>query len=233
MKKILFILLFLSLQGFCSTLDEDYEQMRPLMPMLQTGGGGSVNLLKPYAEKGNSVAAYLLGVIYEEGKIVDQDENKAFEFYSLAAAKNPKAAVRKANMLISGIGTDINLNEAKVIYAGLFDDEEFGQFAKERLNQIEEIELRALYFKGLEEAAFAGDVKAQAQLAQFMLLSGNFVGAYVWFSVLSEDKELAEQQADYKAFLDKLQGKMTIHQIMQAEKELTDIKKAIKSTIIK
>ena len=81
-------------------LEEDYAQMRPLMDMLSVQSGASINLLKPYVEKGNSVAQYFTGIIYEEGRVVTQNKQKAFEMYSMAADKNPLAMLKKADLML-------------------------------------------------------------------------------------------------------------------------------------
>ncbi len=228
MKKLYIILLLCAfyLPAKAATLQEDYEQMRPLMEMLSVESGASVNLLTPYVEQGNSVAQYLLGAIYEEGKSVDINKPKAFELFSKAASKNPLAALKVADMQLMADGTDYDLQSARTTYESLKNsaDAQVALKAQIRLKQIASVEKQANLLANLEEKALNGDTSAQLELAEYSLETGNLIGAYTWFSFAAEDERLSSKQKEIGAFLNNLEGQMNLSDITKAEKEIEQIK---------
>jgi len=227
MKKML-LLLFCCMQAVhAATLDEDYAQMKPLMEMLAVQSGASVNLLSPYVEQGNSVAQYLLGAIYEEGRVVTQNNQKAFELYSMAAVKNPLAALKKADMMITATGTEYNLYQAVQIYQSLLKDQNVGTQAQQRLAFIQEITQQTHYLQQLEEMALAGDIVAQKALAEYTYQNDNLIGAYVWLSIILEEISEEDKKQEMTQLLNNLQGQMTLSEITHAEKELSELKPTI------
>lgn len=88
--------------------------------MYQVGDGTDVNIFKSIhwfneaAEKNNRAEAYLyLGQIYEEGKLIIQDEKKAFQKYWIATNQdNVEAMFRLGIMCLEGRGTEANLEQA-------------------------------------------------------------------------------------------------------------------------
>lgn len=73
--------------------------------------------LKILAEQGNSEAQYKLGLIYDMGKDVDQDYQKAFEWYEKSANQGlASSQSRLGTMYRYGKGVDINHSKASRWY---------------------------------------------------------------------------------------------------------------------
>ncbi len=54
---------------------------------------------RPLAERGKAVAQWSLGIMYERGRSVPQDYVQAYRWYTLAAAKGLKEAVKGRDFL--------------------------------------------------------------------------------------------------------------------------------------
>ncbi len=54
---------------------------------------------RPLAERGKAVAQWSLGIMYERGRSVPQDYVQAYRWYTLAAAKGLKEAVKGRHLL--------------------------------------------------------------------------------------------------------------------------------------
>ncbi len=54
---------------------------------------------RPLAERGKAVAQWSLGIMYERGRSVPQDYVQAYRWYTLAAAKGLKEAVKMRDLL--------------------------------------------------------------------------------------------------------------------------------------
>ena len=54
---------------------------------------------RPLAERGKAVAQWSLGIMYERGRSVPQDYVQAYRWYTLAAAKGLKEAVKGRDLL--------------------------------------------------------------------------------------------------------------------------------------
>jgi uncharacterized protein len=64
----------------------------------------AAKLLKPVAEAGNARAQYQLGVMYDAGRGVNQNELAAITWYRIAAESEPRAQVALADRLMVGRG---------------------------------------------------------------------------------------------------------------------------------
>ncbi|MGR9000058.1 MAG: tetratricopeptide repeat protein [Gammaproteobacteria bacterium] len=66
-----------------------------------------VKLLRPLAEKGNPEAQYKLGVMYDQGKGVDQDYQEASKWYRLSAEQGKSGAQFNLGLMyVQGQGVD-------------------------------------------------------------------------------------------------------------------------------
>ena len=227
MMKFLCILLLFCLPVYASTLDEDYEQMRPLMDMLSIKSGASVNLLKPYAEQGNAVAAYLLGAIYEEGRVVTKDNKKAYEFYASAAQKNPRAALKQADLLLFGDDITHDIEQAQKIYERLADDATVGHEARQKLETVKKVVDDAIFLQDSEDKALMGDKDAQLTMFEYTLARNNYVGAYVWCSIMLQNATSDDEKEELEEALEYIQGQMPLAHITRAEHELAGIQQMI------
>lgn len=73
--------------------------------------------LKILAEQGNAEAQYKLGLMYDMGKDVDQDYQKAFEWYEKSANQGlASSQSRLGSMYRYGKGVDINHSKASRWY---------------------------------------------------------------------------------------------------------------------
>ena len=72
----------------------------------------ALKLLEPLAEKGDIDAQYTLGMIYSKGDGVEQDNVKAYMWFSLAARKGDKDAAADRDQVGSGMSPD-KLDDAK------------------------------------------------------------------------------------------------------------------------
>ncbi|MBL6431321.1 MAG: SEL1-like repeat protein [Alphaproteobacteria bacterium] len=133
----------------------------------------ALSLATPRAEEGDTAAQTLLGVLYETGRGLPQDAEKAASWYSLAAANgNVKAALRYGLLLLNGIGVaedrqkagdmfqiaaDADVPEAIYNLAGLYRTGEGRPYDPDTALEL------------LQKAAELDDVDAQFELAQFRL----------------------------------------------------------------
>ena len=88
MKNIIttMLLLLLSIFAQAQSADALYEQGKKLYD--EKKYAEAVKKLLPAAQKGHKKAQYRLGRCYDKGHGVEEDNNKAFEWYSKAAAQN-------------------------------------------------------------------------------------------------------------------------------------------------
>ncbi|WP_209017426.1 tetratricopeptide repeat protein [Roseibium aggregatum] len=129
----------------------------------------AVGLATPLAEKGDTPAQALLGVLHEAGLGIKQDKAKAADWYSLAAAKGDTgSAMQLAQLYLLGTGVETDKKKA----ADLFEQ------AAASGNPSALYNLALLYQEGdgrpyneekarelLEEAAQLNDPEAQYALA--------------------------------------------------------------------
>ena len=72
---------------------------------------------RPLAERGKAVAQWSLGIMYERGRSVPQDYVQAYRWYTLAAAKGLKEAVKGRDLLEKRM-TPAQLAEAQRLARG-------------------------------------------------------------------------------------------------------------------
>ena len=78
----------------------------------------AVKSLTKAAEKGNPAAAVQLGMLYHQGRGVEQNDERAVEYYGRAAQKgDAKGQYLLANMMQMGIGTPKDPAAAAFYYA--------------------------------------------------------------------------------------------------------------------
>lgn len=100
--------------------------------------------LREAAEEGNAVALFEIGNRYAEGRGVEMDLAKAFQWYELAAEKGiAPAQYRIANQYEKGAGVDRNIDKAKMWY----------QLAAEQGNASAMHNLGVLYAMGADGEA--------------------------------------------------------------------------------
>jgi hypothetical protein len=133
----------------------------------------ALSLATPRAEQGDTAAQTLLGVLYETGRGLPRDAEKAASWYSLAAeGGNAQAAMRYGLMLLNGLGVEQDEKKAgdmfevaakadiaEAIYnlAGLYRTGEGRPYDPDKA------------FELLKQAAELDDMDARFQLAQFYL----------------------------------------------------------------
>lgn len=72
------------------------------------------------AERGHARAASTLAELYEDGKFVDRDYEKAFQWYLLSAREgNMRAMYSVAEMYLRGLGTEQDEESAKLWFSRL------------------------------------------------------------------------------------------------------------------
>lgn len=77
----------------------------------------SLALATPLAETGNAAAQTLLGVLHETGYGIEQDKDKAADWYQLAVAQgDPRAALRLAQFYLLGEGVEQDKTRAADLF---------------------------------------------------------------------------------------------------------------------
>lgn len=228
MKKILYLLMlcvWTPVLAHGGTLQEDYQEITPLMEMLQTGSGASLNLLEPYIERGNSVAQYLAAAIYDEGRVVSENPQKAAELYCKAADKNPLAALACANMYAQGRGVAPDIDKAEEMYMALavVEDAQVKQQAQKKLSYLVALRKEEAFVNLLEKKSLQGNAEAQLMLGQYHFNHDNLIGAYVWLSIASDTVQITEKER-IEPIITYLKGQMSMLDIAQAEIEIDEIK---------
>lgn len=230
MKAFCLFLIFMACGAFAGTLEEDFKELEPQKDLLAVQSSAVLNLLEPYIEKGNSVAAYLAANIHEKGRLVEKNEEKALELYKKASDKMPQAQMKTGDMYAFGHGTKVSFVDAMVYYEMVLrcDDEKLRTEAAEKIIILNDIMQKEKAIKEKEMLALNGDPTAMLDIANLCLSIDNFVCAYVWLS-LSQKHPTFEQSANQlQDMIDRLSGEMTMSQIMEAEEELQKINQAAK-----
>ena len=225
--KFLLLLLFFVFPLHASTLEEDYAQLKPYQQLMVFPNTATINLLTPYAEKGNAVAAYILAAIYEEGKAVPKDENKAFELYLLSAQKNPLAQMAVANMYVSGRGTQINLEEAIHFYDMVIasNNEKIKEEAGINKTKLQQIIQTQNTLNELEKNALLSNPMAMMQMAELCLASENTVCGYIWLSLCRQNALFEQSFERIDDAIEELIPMMTMDELTTAEEEISLIQK--------
>lgn len=95
-----------------STTNSQTSQVQPLIEE-----NSEIVKLKRLAEQGNAEAQYKLGLMYDMGKDVDQDYNKAFEWYEKSANQGLASSQSKlGSMYRYGKGVEVNHAKASEWY---------------------------------------------------------------------------------------------------------------------
>ena len=134
--------------------DKLYEQGKALYD--KKNYAAAVAKLRPAAEKGHKKAQYRLGVCYDKGRGVEEDNTKAFQWYAKAAAQgHAKAQYQLGRCYKKGKGTKADM--AKAI-------EYFTKSAKQG-NAEAQMALAKCYLKGQGVAASKDKAKSWATKA--------------------------------------------------------------------
>ena len=76
----------------------------------------ALSIWKPLAQQGNAAAQYSMGLLYDQGKGVEQDTGKALQFFQQAVAQNlPAAQYYLGIKYFAGLGIDKNINKARTL----------------------------------------------------------------------------------------------------------------------
>ncbi|MBP5534493.1 MAG: sel1 repeat family protein [Alphaproteobacteria bacterium] len=230
MKVFCLLLILMASSVFASTLEEDYRELEPQMDMLSIQTSAVLNLLEPYIQKGNSVAAYLAASIHEKGRLVEKDDKKALELYIKASDKIPQAQMKVGNMYAFGHGTDVSFADAITYYEKVLasDDEKLKTEAAERIIILNDIIEKEKIIKEKEMLALSGDPVSMLDVVYLCLSIDNPICAYVWLSLSLKHPAFEQSTNELQNMLDRLSGEMTIPQIMTAEEELQKITQALK-----
>ena len=90
-----------------STTNSQTSQVQPLIEE-----NSEIVKLKRLAEQGNAEAQYKLGLMYDMGKDVDQDYQKAFEWYEKSANQGFASSQSKLGSMYR-YGKEVEVNHAK------------------------------------------------------------------------------------------------------------------------
>ena len=193
--------------------------------LLKAARNGNVEALKELrllADKGDPVAQYLIGVLYERGDGVTQDPELAVSWYRRSAEQNHPAGMHAlAWMASKGIGTTRNLEEALRLYRQAADK----NFAPSQNN------LGVAYnrgegnaqdyeeaFRWFQRAANNSSAIGQLNLGRaYETGSGteiNFEQAFQWYFRAASHGKLATAQ--YKAAVAIENGRGTVKDLAQA-----------------
>ena len=155
MNKPFFLLLAGSLLNAVSALAADGDWDRAKNAHERGDYAAEVAIVRPLAEKGVPFAQFNLGVLYDQGKGVPQDNALAIQWYRKAAEQGlPQAQVNLAIMYEEGEGVPADYVEAYLWYA-LADAQGDSQAPQAKRDiakkmtpaQIEEAERRVKEFK--------------------------------------------------------------------------------------
>ena len=134
--------------------DKLYEQGKALYD--KKNYAAAVAKLRPAAEKGHKKAQYRMGVCYDKGRGVEEDNTKAFQWYAKAAAQgHAKAQYQLGRCYKKGKGTKADIAKA-VDY--------FTKSAKQG-NAEAQMALAKCYLKGQGVPASAEKAKSWASKA--------------------------------------------------------------------
>lgn len=103
---------------------KEYADRLLIQGGIEKDNGASIESVKWYslaAEQGLAVAQYILGDIYQEGRIIERDYSKAVEWFRKAAVQGYSHSQRKmGNINYNGIIIDQNYQEAVMWYGTAF-----------------------------------------------------------------------------------------------------------------
>ena len=155
MNKPFFVLLAGSLLMIAPVWAADGEWDQARTAHERGDYAAEVAIIRPLAEKGSPVAQFNLGVLYDQGKGVPQDNALAMEWYRKAAEQGlPQAQINLGIMYEQGQGVKPDYTQAYFWYA-LADTQGDSQAPQAKQDiakkmtpaQIEDAERRAREFK--------------------------------------------------------------------------------------
>lgn len=154
MKKQLFLLLAGSLLGAAPAwADGDWDRARTAHE--RGDYAAEIAIIRPLADKGYPFAQFNMGVLYDEGKGVPEDNGQAIAWYRKAAEQGlPQAQVNLGIMYEQGEGVPVDLGLAYFWYA-LAESQGDGQAPQARQDvakkmspaQVEEAERRVKEYR--------------------------------------------------------------------------------------
>ena len=145
----------------------------------------------------------------------DERYEKAYEYLSAAAAREPHAALLLGMMYYNGAGVERDMRQAYEYFKSAAEQEGEAKFMLAQMGFRGEAKglRKGLPTKLLVEAAYAGVRDAQSALGTLYLLSNEREQAYFWLA-------LAQKQGDEKV---ENQLKTLQKQLPESEKSLLDL----------
>ncbi|KNE60015.1 hypothetical protein AMAG_05454 [Allomyces macrogynus ATCC 38327] len=145
----------------------------------------ALELLQAAAKLGSVEAMCTTGVVYQSNASSEEDLKRAFKWISMAADKNhPVAMCTLADMLLQGVGCDVDADRAKELYQRAYNEFQctdglvgLGAMYMEG-EGLEKDEAKAIQL--WEQAASEGDAEAMFALAQNYLSEENIPKAVPW-----------------------------------------------------
>ncbi|MEI7842093.1 MAG: tetratricopeptide repeat protein [Gallionellaceae bacterium] len=182
---------------------------------------GAATLARPLAEQGNVLAQVMLGVMYEEGQGVSQDDQEAVKWYSMAAAQGRTDYQRiiGSRYELGGRGVTQNRQEAIKYYRlGAAQGEVWFQMKLGSMYESDRNAQEAM--KWYRMAADQGDAFAQMELGKLYRGHQDFNKAHLWCS-------LAVQNGNNRAIQcrDDTAKNMTPEKISQVQQLVSDCQK--------
>jgi uncharacterized protein len=185
----------------------------------------AIPLFRAFADQGNAVAQFNLGLMYEDGNGVPQDNAIAVSWYQKAADKrNVDAQSRLGFIYEYGYGVPLDAAIAASWY----------QKAADQGDAVAQLSLASMYERGwgvpqdfavaaswYQKAADQGDARAQETLGR-MYEDGrgvpkDYVAAYLWFNLVAHYIPGLLNE-DALTLRDEVAAKMTPEQMAEAEK---------------
>ena len=84
-----------------------------------------------------------------------------------------------------------------------------------------------MFLQDSEDKALQGDKDAQLTLFEYTLARNNYVGAYVWCSIMLQNSASDDEKEELEEALEYIQGQMPLSHITRAEHELASIQQMI------
>ena len=191
------------------------------------GSVAYIEELKSKANRGDAHSQYALGVIYEQGKEVQQDYVQAANWYGEAAGKGvPWAQFSLGRMYYNGDGITQDCGQSfywveKAAAKGLAESQALLGALYGSGDGIEKDEAEA--FKWMNKAAGQGMADAQSTLGE-MYVRGvggetNLIQAYKWFALAAKPGDKSA-----KTNLTALEGTMSADELAQARQLVSEFK---------
>ncbi len=183
-------------------------------------------LFQPLARKGNAVAQYNLGAMYDKGQGIAQNYTEAIKWYRKAADQGDiEAQYNMGGMYQVGVGIEKDFKEAikwyrKAADQGLAEAQYNVGFMYYQGQGVSRDYVTAAKWYG--KAADQGLVQAQFNVGlmydQGQGVSKDLVQAYQWFSLAASRMPSGPSRDKVNNYLNTLRKKMAPAQVGQAEK---------------